>query len=1409
MPPSPPPPTTTTTASTTSHSPPSPSDTASRPKRQRSITDFNLHLPASDFKRIRVDTRPTSPPPSSRQLPSPLFFSSRSRTNLERPQLPPRFSSGEAGARVLMFSKAKEEESFKTVTLPRGFLTSGSRSASEKSLTNPLTSIKPENEQFNHAQLLSSLNFTEFLEQDLRPTFIINLNEHSDIGASALHIIFANAALRHSQTLLSALHSPNVDLRASFNEFLRWSLTPASTRDSSDITPKFSYAGASWFRSTLRAQVRVISADHSAASTVLSNAPTPGTPYIRRSSEGPRDISNLGRTSADLGATDYFGNAAPIPELSSKTVHQEDIGQKVRDVSIEAISSPTGIAEHTRGALPSVEEQAEVGFFDWTRLSVTDNLPRHIQLACSIDWGATALGPMKFWSADLRQMCNLIMASPHPAAMYWGPELVAIYNEAYIPLAGQKHPNLMGSRYQDAWHEIWDEVKGAFLNAQITGQATMKDDDRLFMNRSKYLEETYFSWCLIPMVGADGSVVGLYNPAFEKTSRKIAERRMLTLREVGERTACARDIKGFWTAVEKAIQLNEEDTPFALLYSANEDIDSDTSSVHSMSLIGTKQCTLEGALGVPLGHPCAPQQVDLKSGQEGFAPMFREALNGDGTVLLRVVDGPSALGSQSSRRGSRSSTNDPEDLADAATLEFPYSQLEGIEWRGFKDPCRSIVVCAVHATAGDSVLGFMVLGVNPRRPFDQDYNLFVQLLTRQLATSLASVVLFEEEIKRGAKAAKMAALDRIELSTQLAKRTEEAKAIETRFSHMAEFSPAGLFIADSQGRLAYCNSRWYEITDIPKDLSDNWIDYVHDSDREAVRLRWNKLIHDAEPANFEFRFKTKWIDVNGSESDTWVLLSAHPEKESDSEGALQSVFGNITNISTQKWAQGFQKKKMEEAVKLKSLQEEFIDITSHEMRNPLSAVLQCADEISSVLSEFNTPLDSDKSTINNCIDAAETIILCAQHQKRIVDDILTLSKLDSNMLFVTPVDVQPLVILQRALKMFESEINSAGIDMRLNVDESYNRMNIDWTKLDPQRVGQILINLMTNAIKFTSNINTRRGVIEVILRASTERPSKLSHPLVEYSAARSKPDHNLMHGPDWGDGEPLFIEYCVRDTGPGLTEAERLMLFNKFTQASHRTHVQYGGSGLGLFISRELSELQGGEIGVASESGVGSSFAFYVQTRRSTKPDNPELGIPANLKSLESKSRKAGKAVASSVPIKRPSLLVVEDNLVNQKVLRKQLENLGFPVTVANHGGEALDILQRSTFWRIPPGSSSPTKQYTTATNTTATDTMPQTDTPIPIAVVLMDWEMPVMGGIESTKAIRQWEAAGKLTGHVPIIGVTANARSEQIAALISAGMDDVVCKPFRVPELVPKIEELVGKFSAAADGASGAAGKT
>jgi hypothetical protein len=247
-------------------------------------------------------------------------------------------------------------------------------------------------------------------------------------------------------------------------------------------------------------------------------------------------------------------------------------------------------------------------------------------------------------------------------------------------------------------------------------------------------------------------------------------------------------------------------------------------------------------------------------------------------------------------------------------------------------------------------------------------------------------------------------------------------------------------------------------------------------------------------------------------------------------------------------------------------------------------------------------------------------------------------------------------------------LKAAGIQMELFLTDSFRQLNVDWVKIDPSRVLQVLINLTTNAIKFTTTEETR--TIKVILSASRERPSASQAPTVSYFPMRAKRTDQTL-GPDWGDGEEIFLEFAVQDTGRGLTPEEKKLLFQRFSQASPRTHVQYGGSGLGLFISRELTELQGGEIGVSSEAGKGSTFAFYVKCRRSSEPQDtlellPTLSMSRKVSNAKDKGRaelpglpkiapkikdfatvpsKDGVASKPDPPKRELKVLIVEDNL--------------------------------------------------------------------------------------------------------------------------------------------------------------------
>ena len=265
-----------------------------------------------------------------------------------------------------------------------------------------------------------------------------------------------------------------------------------------------------------------------------------------------------------------------------------------------------------------------------------------------------------------------------------------------------------------------------------------------------------------------------------------------------------------------------------------------------------------------------------------------------------------------------------------------------------------------------------------------------------------------------------------------------------------------------------------------------------------------------------------------------------------------------------------------------------MDITSHEMRNPLSAILQSADGIVSSMIELKSLVNQDLAPdiIYSTLQAAQTVVLCAQHQGRIINDVLTLSKLDSAIVQITPVAVRPDSVVQATLNMFSRELASLDIELNFRFDHSYKGLQIDWVFLDPSRLTQVFINLMTNAMKFTKTQSMRR--ISVTLGAFLKHPCEQGIHIKWFPSRAQELIKDLTMDPDWGSGEQIFIFFSVQDTGRGLTDGEQSRLFHKFSQANVRTHVEYGGSGLGLFISRELTELQGGEIGLNSELGLGS-----------------------------------------------------------------------------------------------------------------------------------------------------------------------------------------------------------------------------
>ncbi|KAG9953342.1 putative histidine kinase HHK19p, partial [Aureobasidium melanogenum] len=610
-------------------------------------------------------------------------------------------------------------------------------------------------------------------------------------------------------------------------------------------------------------------------------------------------------------------------------------------------------------------------------------------------------------------------------------------------------------------------------------------------------------------------------------------------------------------------------------------------------------------------------------------------------------------------------------------------------------------------------------------------------------------------------------------SVQRLKALERAKAWELRFVNFAEMAPIAIYFAtQSSQKVSYCNPAWFGMTGhpvVPFDQID-WTNIVYEEDIELVRSTWAKVFSTNEPTTAQFRLRRSWADGNGvTIGPVWVTVNALPEYNED--GTIKGLIGTMLDISALKFAEMVQQMKAQEALEAKRQSSNFIDMTSHEIRNPLGAVFHCSDAAQETLADMTVLANKLASTaeskigqqlhelIASGVDSVSTIISCSQHQKRIVDDILVLSKLDSNLLQINPSTVRVTTLLHDVEKMFEAEAQRSDVQLVTQAHASLEQMGVNWVLLDPGRVQQVLINLLTNAIKFCKKKNQRRVTIRV--GASKIRPSENVLPEIDFVVAHSL--HDSVYDDPKFESQSFYLWFSVEDTGRGMSADEKGRIFARFTQGTPRTESEYGGSGLGLFISRELAELQGGEIGVASELHVGSTFAFFVKTRHTEAP------VIANLHNLTLQQKQQTDPTHTTKK-SDINVLVVEDNAVNQKLLRQQLSKHGFTVKTADNGLDCLSQLRHTKHWRANTSLSAPS-----------------------VEVILMDIEMPLMDGLQATKEIRKLEKEGLLTGHVPIIAVSANARQEQRDLAMDAGMDDSISKPFRIAELVPKIERLAG----------------
>jgi hypothetical protein len=549
---------------------------------------------------------------------------------------------------------------------------------------------------------------------------------------------------------------------------------------------------------------------------------------------------------------------------------------------------------------------------------------------------------------------------------------------------------------------------------------------------------------------------------------------------------------------------------------------------------------------------------------------------------------------------------------------------------------------------------------------------------RENGEIIGAVVVFQDNMRRLRVEAELEAY-RDHLEVMVARRTAELQEQEERGRLILEASANGLYGIDMAGRLVFINP-----------AGSRMLGYARDA---LIGLPVHDTLHHSHADGSVFPGEScpmlvalvKGEAVRNEDDLFWradgtSLAVATTTQPMLKEGRVVGAVVSFVDISQRKALDAARDQALLEAERLARVKSEFLANMSHEIRTPLNGVLGLAQ----IGMRENAGRGKASETFAKIIQSGKLLL-------GIINDILDYSKIEAGKLTLEAVPMRPVEVVRDVATLMHARAQAKGLQFRIRKAPDLPEVCLG----DPLRLGQVLMNLLANAIKFTEAGN------------------------VTLSVAR--------------DGDALL--FTVSDTGIGMSPEQIERLFRPFEQGDGSTTRRFGGTGLGLAITHRLLVLMGGTITVESEPGKGTTFCVRLPC---------EVTQPADVAPPKAIAR------ADRLPLAGLRILVAEDNAVNQEVIRDLLESDGARVELADNG--------RIAVTRV---AGSDGKDF---------------------AIVLMDIQMPEMGGHEATRRIRELDPS------LPVIGQTAHAFAEEKAACLAAGMVAHIAKPIDPDQLVELI---------------------